>query len=918
MSYKHFSPLVLTKLRVPSARPQVISRPRLLDRLTLEPGTVLFLLCAPAGYGKTTLLVEWANLLLSQGAAVAWLSLDPSDDDPHSFASYLTASLVEALGSSETLNHIQQVLRTSPELEMQRIMQLLINTIAQSNRECVLFLDDYHLISDPVIHDSVQYLLEHIPENLRLVMGTRVDPPIQLARLRARGNLVEFRTQDLRFLRKEAEAFLNESLELGLTPDLVRDLETRTEGWAAGLQLASLSLSGRSDREGYIAAFSGSERFLAEYLLDEVLGKQAEEVQHFLLATSILNRFNLSLCDAVTGEAFESAAILSKLEQADLFLISLEESGWYRYHHLFRDFLQRRMKEDWPGQEIAFFQRASKWFEQNKMLREAAFHAFQSGDWEYAAAFVEENSFALITLGEISLLADWCAEFPEEFIENRPQLCILQCWAWVLTFSRRYHPRIHARLEQAEQAIGQLSDKQVTAELREHAAVVRSFIAMAPDLDLDPHPFMEFTDQMLKGYPEGDPGQYSALLWKGYVHLALQNTKAARDSLEKARQSAIRGRLYFGIVEASFHLARLAHMEGDLDQAEMLCIQGKEAVKEVTTDQADTFPAAGSLDVALGCVLLDRNQLEEAELCLLRGLELIRGQANPFHLATVYTALARLNHIRGRKEKSEEYLSRLEDSWPDAAFLSRGKRIDVRLSEGSEEPSILQEAAGWCRKFEKSFSGRIPEPGMGPLGAAEIYFEAFLVWVRLCAALRDPDRALEYLKKQKKTAACQGLRLRIIQLLTLEAQLAYAAGQETLSKQILNEALAEAEDEGFLQQFNQGLALTEMLKRYGQDHPQFGLIEQILKEIEKRRQITTARIGEARSFLLPGGEHLTEREAEVLVLISQGASNKDISKKLYISVGTVKSHINRILGKLNAQNRTEAAAIARELELFGT
>ncbi|MBN1264902.1 MAG: hypothetical protein JXA25_05370 [Anaerolineales bacterium] len=915
MPEKLFSPLVYTKLRIPVSHPQIVSRPRLLDRFTLEPGPVLFLACAPAGYGKTTLLVEWAQSLVSQNATAVWLSLDPADDDALHFAAYLNASLVEALGPTETFNHIQQVLRSAPEPDVHRIMQLLINAIARSERLCVLFLDDYHVISDPAVHDSIAYLLDHMPQNLRLVIGSRVDPPLPLGRLRARGRLVEIRTPDLRFIGKESEAYLNDRMRLALSPELVRDLEARTEGWAAGLQLASLSLSGRPNKESLIASFSGSHRNLVDYLLEEVLIQQSGEIRNFLLTTSILTRFSASLCDALSGDAFPSETILTKLEKADLFLIPLEDSGrWYRYHHLFQDFLRERLRRDLPEREAALHQKACVWYAENHMLREAAFHAFESGDWEYAAAFVEQSNFTLITLGEISLLADWCSQFPEEVMDKHPLLCILQCWAWVLTFSRRYHLRVHARLQQAEQAVIHISDSRAAAELREHAAVVRSFIAMAPDLDLDPYPYLEFSDLMLKRYPGGDPGQYSALLWKGYVYLALQETKDAIDTLQKALESALRGHLYFGVIEASFHLARLACAQGDLEKAEIICLQGREAVTAAITGGEGEMPAAGSLDIALGCILLEQNKLEQAEQNMLKGLELVGGNINPFHLATAYITLARLYHIQGRIAEAEDYLSRLEDTWPDTAFLSSGLKIAFQLSAAAENQSVLQEAAGWCRKFEKDFNGGIPEPGMGPLGAADIYYEAFLVWVRLCTALRIPDKAFQYLERQLETARKQDLKLRLIQLSLLEAQLANAMKQEDRSRKALEKALAAAEGEDFIQQFNIGSGLTDMLKHTGSDHPHRALVNRILSATGG----VSGREMEAPvpPVSLPGGEYLTERELEVLVLISRGASNRDIGRDLFISVGTVKSHVNRILGKLDAKNRTEAAARARELGLI--
>ena len=304
------SPLVLTKLRVPAARPRLVSRVRLLDRLADESSSGLILVCAPAGYGKTTLLAEWSRLLQQSGTAVAWYALDAGDADPIVFSTYLVASFIEALGPLPELVQAVQRLRAAPESDPQRVLPALINSLLSSERACALILDDYHLVSSPVIHNALAYLHEHRPGNLRIAIGSRADPPLSLARLRAGGELLEIRTAGLRFNGEEAGQFLNEVMRLELSPAGVAALEARTEGWAAGLQLAALSLTGRPDKETLIASFSGSHRYLVEYLLEEVVGRQPPAVQTFLLATAVLERLCAPLCDAMLGQGSGSQAIL--------------------------------------------------------------------------------------------------------------------------------------------------------------------------------------------------------------------------------------------------------------------------------------------------------------------------------------------------------------------------------------------------------------------------------------------------------------------------------------------------------------------------------------------------------------------------------------------------------------------------------
>ena len=320
-------PLILTKIRVPTPRPRIVSRARLMERLTLEAGTDLTLVCAPAGYGKSTLLAEWSQSLRQAGVAVAWYALDASDDDPIPFGAYLVASLSQALSPTAELAYLTQLLRASPELDLQQMLPSLINAIATSDRDCVLILDDYHLIGAPAIHSGLAFLLAHLPQNMHIVIGSRADPPLPLARLRARGQLLELRAADLRFTADETATFLNEVMRLDLSPQLIEALGDRTEGWIAGLQLAALSLSGRTDKAGFIAAFTGSHRYLVEYLLEEVVNRQSTEAQAFLQATSILDRLCGPLCDAILGEASGSAATLDQLEQTNLFVVALDDAG---------------------------------------------------------------------------------------------------------------------------------------------------------------------------------------------------------------------------------------------------------------------------------------------------------------------------------------------------------------------------------------------------------------------------------------------------------------------------------------------------------------------------------------------------------------------------------------------------------------
>jgi len=598
--------LVLTKLHIPARRASHIPRTHLIERLTPETQTGLIFVCAPAGYGKTTLLSEWAQTLIHKGTAVGWFAIDSSDDDPLPFCTYLVASLMQALGSTSELSRITQLMRSSPELDMQKMLGAIINAIASSERDCVLILDDYHLIGNPAIHTALAFLLEHRPENMRVVLGSRSEPPLPLARLRARGQLFEIRTADLRFTPDETARFLKEVMHLQLSAEMVATLDERTEGWAAGLQLAALSLAGRSDKESFLSSFTGSHRYVGEFLLEEVVNHQPDEVQSFLLHTSVLERLCAPLCNAILGGQTNSASILDYLEQANLFVIPLdEERKWYRYHHLFRDFLQTRLNKIQPERVTALHRAASEWHAANGFLREAVQHALQTRDWEYAAALVEQHGVSVMLHGEVSTMYEWCAAFPEEVIRVHPTLCLFQSNALVLGYRQQNRGRIEERLQQVEQAAAGLEDRPLARLLIGQATTTRTFLAaVTPDPAVDPREQFPLAQRVLDLLSEDDPARSAVALTIGYAHLALHDAQAGYQAMEEARQLSLACHNYLGVVEATFHEARLAHIQGHLRHAAEICRQGRAAIAAVLAHSEQELPAVGCLDIALGCILL--------------------------------------------------------------------------------------------------------------------------------------------------------------------------------------------------------------------------------------------------------------------------------------------------------------------------
>jgi LuxR family maltose regulon positive regulatory protein len=547
-------------------------------------------------------------------------------------------------------------------------------------------------------------------------------------------------------------------------------------------------------------------------------------------------------------------------------------------------------------------------------LREAARHAFQIGDSEVAAAFVEQHSFTLIIHSEIATIYEWCSAFPEEVMQRHPMLCLLQGLALAYGFRRQNRARVEARLRQADQVIAGLEDRQAAAGLIDFASVVRTFMAFAPDPAADPRELLALTRRMRDVYPEGDPNQFTRLLTTGYAYLALHDAQAAGEALEAARQIALREHLYFGIVESTFHLARLAHSQGFLRRAEELCRQGGADIAVLLGHPEQTLPALGSLDVALGCVLLEGDRLDEAEGRLRHGLDLMGGGMNPHYLMTAYLALARLHEIKGRPGEMMKTLDRLEAVWPDIAFCTEGVRVLHALRTAPEDPATLADADRWRRSVASSFGGAAFTPGMGPFGAAEVTYRASLAWVRAQIALGGAQAVLPYLARQLALAEAHGLADRGIELSLLEALAWRAEGDRGRARAAIERALAAAQPAGYLRVFDQGSALTDLLVETAQRGIHTEYIERILDALGQADSAVPGRGGPAaRAAQTPTGERLSERELEVLRLIAQGATNQEIAERLVITVGTVKSHINHVLGKLDCRNRTEAVARARRM-----
>ena len=947
------TPLLTTKLYIPPVRPELVSRPRLIERLNAGLHRKLTLISAPAGFGKTTLLSEWIYRRggMTPPLPVAWLSLDQGDNDPARFLAYFIAALqtVQA-GTGETA---LAMLRSSQPPPIESLLTGLINEIAEtpstgdpSGRLFALVLDDFHVITDQQVHDGVTFLLDNLPPQMHLVLSGRADPPWPMARLRARGEMTELRASDLRFTLDEAAAFLNDVMGLGLSTEDIAALDARTEGWIVGLQLAALSMQGRKDVTAFIKAFSASHRFILEYLVEEVLDQQPSNLQSFLLQTSILERMTAPLCDAITGisksadqqmdAASSSQAILERLEQANLFIVPLDdERRWYRYHHLFADLLRTRLEQAKPEQVPTLHLRASEWYEQNGLLADAVSHVLATGDVERVARLVEGNAFAIVEHGELASLIRRLDALPAEVVCSHPWLCI--AYAWVLSYAGHVDS-IEPWLQKAEKGLEEVNDRAEAPSILGRIAHLRSYIA---DLEGDSPRSLMFGREALGYIPEDD------LSFRAYVLSGLgvslrkmgDLSGAAQAFTEAVALSRTAGDSHVSVMVLC-RLATLQIWQGQLNQAAVTCQNALSLTREHARREGQQLPATGYVHIQMSRVLGERNDLEAAHRHARRGVELSQRWGQADILAFGYLHLARILHrqqdLEGLLEVTREInqiVSTLP-TWyaPDAIEVE----VMCRLASGD---------AGGAFRFAQ-------EQGMGTFESIPLdrYFN-FFTFVRLLTAQRmdDPDRldeALDLLARLLSTAEETGASGYVIKSLVLQAMALQMKGERDQALAALERALSLAEPEGYVRVFiDEGTPMAELLRQTAARGIAVDYVGKLLAELEKETKdeklaLSPLSLGQRTRGLglrtkgtkgtrgLPKGrmteslpsssliEPLSARELEVLRLLTTSLSSTEVAQELFVSVNTIRSHVKSIYRKLDVHRRMDAVRRAKELELL--
>jgi LuxR family maltose regulon positive regulatory protein len=909
--------LLATKLYVPRLPPGFVSRPRLVGLLEGGLGRELTLVCAPAGFGKTSLL---ADLSRRHQGPVGWLSLDIGDNDPARFWRHVAAALDQVRpGIAEWAAPL-----LGPPAPFEGAVTELINELAAEPGDVVLVLDDYHLIDAPPVHASLEFLLEHQPPGLHVVVASRADPPLPLARWRARGQLAELRVAGLRFTAEEAGDLLREAVgpDTGaqLGDDAVAALAARTEGWAAGLQLAALSLLREPDVAAFVATFSGSHRYVLDYLTEEVLEQQPGPVREFLLETSVLERLSGALCDAVTGRD-DGQAMLETIERGNLFLCPLDDvRGYWRYHQLFADLLRARLQQQRPERLPQLHRNAAAWHEAHGSaggsVDEAVRHALAAGDATWAARLIERHFDELLMSSEAATVRRWIAALPSELVASRPRLLLAQ--ARFANFGGRVD-EVEDLLDAAERAWPQVADEPYEpsvgrgasrlANLTALIAVERAYIA---HLRGDAEGTTTFASRALAGLGEGewmlDTIAHMHLAWAQWLgdrpetaeHRIVSNIATWRSSDEP------------GMAAWSHHyLGQIQRAQGRLDAA---LTTYRQALEITAASGRPALPAACVAYVGLAELAYQRDELDAASRHLTEGIALCRQFVYFQALATGLATKAWIRQAHGDTAGALEAIDEAARVAPGPAVVDLLNPVPARRARLLLAQGDVDAAARWAA--ERGF-GADDEPGYPRE-------PAYLVLARVLLAQERPGQALGLLDRLHAAATARRRIGSVIEIQALRALALAERGEEAEALTALTEALGLAHPQGYIRVFaDEGSPMATLLGRLIAAH-RSGLADSVpvgyLGRLVRAFQHDVAETdpqATPRTTEIPGlVTALSERELEVLRLLAAGKQNQEIADQLYVAVNTVKKHVTHILEKLGAANRTEATARARDLGLL--
>jgi LuxR family maltose regulon positive regulatory protein len=892
--------LLLTKLYVPPPRPNIVLRSRLIERLNGGMSGKLTLISAAAGFGKTTQASEW---VASCGQPVAWLSLDEGDNDPTRFLTYLVAALQTI--AANIGKGVLAVLQSPQPPPIESILTALLNEITTIPDPFVLVLDDYHVIDSKPVDNVLTFLLDHLPPQMHLVIATREDPHLPLARLRARGQLTELRAADLRFTPAEATEFLNQVMSLNLSAEDIAALESRTEGWIAGLQLAALSMQGHQDVTSFIQSFTGSHHFVLDYLIEEVLGQQSESIQTFLLRTSILNRMCGSLCDAVlldtsasgqetAGQETGSQETLEYLERANLFIVPLDnERRWYRYHHLFTELLRQRLQQS--GNVAEYHIRASQWYEDNGLELEAFQHAAAANDVERASRLIQGKGMPLHVRGALIPVLSWLESLPTTALDERPMLWVM--YAGALTTAGQT-TGVEQKLKAAEAALQgaelDIDTRDIIGRIANNRATLAFIQYQADTAIVQARRALEYLR------PDNLPVRNISTWALGAAYQQKGDRTAASRALTEAISISQTIGHTFVTKLATMGLGRVQETENRLYLAAETYRHALELFGEYP------LPSASEAHLGLARICYEWNDMDAAEQHGQQSLRLAQQWdrvIDRFIVCEVF--LARLKLARGDSDGAAAILAETEQSVRQHNFVHRipdvaAQQVIVLLHQGD-----LEAAAHLAQTHELPFS------------QARVYL-----------AQGDPSATLAVLELLRQQMEAKGWADELLKVMVLEVIALQAHGEEDRAEQLLRDALTQAKPGGFVRIFvDEGEPMRLLIEKQSRnrDHPLSSYAGRLLAafrqpvavpksaNIQQKSDMIEPEVRPAKDMLV---EPLSQRELEVLRLLRSELSGPEIAGQLIVSLNTLRTHTKNIFNKLGVNNRRAAVRRAEELTLF--
>jgi LuxR family transcriptional regulator, maltose regulon positive regulatory protein len=919
LAQNEFYYILKTKLFIPSIRKKRVERPRLQQQMRHSLNYRLILLSAPAGYGKSTLIASWARTC---PYPIAWLSLDANDNDLARYTKYVSTAIQGALQKTAIQQeiHRQVSYHSLTTTSIKDYFSILLNQLCELEDPFFLVMDDYQFIISKEVHDMTAFLIEKMPENVHVIIATRIDPPFPLARMRTSEQVLEIRTRNIQFTRDEINDYYKDVMGMQLSQEDLAILEGCTEGWAAGLQMAALAMQSLDIynsflRKQFLHSFQGSQRYIMDYLLEEVLNNQSPEVRRFLLITSILDRLTASLCDAVLAEGEEqevntdaptgsqSASMLAYLERANIFLVPLDDKRiWYRYHHLFADLLQFQLQVALGTQGVARLHLlASVWYEHNGLTLDAIHAASLAGDLDRVECLIERNYFELMSSGEMNSMALWTQKISKELLYMRPKLCIYEA------MSRLWFGQLDEAnflLSEAEKRIGAHLTEPDTVSVAFLTYVQSRFAAMKGDL----RRAIALNLDARQKTPAGDQGmQLTMGITLGMEYFLYGDFDHAITTFQEIVEHAYTCNNISDGVAAYALLGRLYAVQGKLQTArEMLQM----AVLWLNETGNRLQGARGLVNIGLAAVLCERNDLEEALTFAEKGLELVPLWGKVDDLVLGYFVLARILTAQEKWVAAGEVVDKANQLiqvcsvFSEAHALAEIAQVRRWLNKGD-----FQSANQWAAAFD----GKVVDSEDPFQFQVEL---SRMTRVRVFMTQNQLNEAIVLLCSLEEIARAHGRMGRVIEILILQALVLDRMGDFEQANSALTQSLQLAAPEGYLRIFlDEGQSLRKLLSKWlghNAGSPLSDYAFRLLSQFDYGPEDKQKKISQIQSLHEP----LSQRELEVLRYVALGRTNQEIARQLIVSTGTIKAHAASIYRKLDVNNRTEAVAHARELGLL--